>query len=109
MTVKLGKNNSRLVHILVLEAFVGPRPDGAYGLHWDDDPSNNRVENLRWGTPSENMYDKVRNGRHHNAEKTACKYGHPLTGENLTIDTLGKRVCRTCQRERMRRYRARNK
>lgn len=105
LSVKLGKSNTKMVHILVLEAFVGPRPNGLCGLHWDDDPSNNCVDNLRWGTRSANMHDKVRNGRHHNAIKTTCKYGHPLSGENLSIDTLGKRVCRTCQRDRMRKYR----
>lgn len=109
LSVKLGKNNRAMVHHLVLEAFAGLRPPGAYGLHWDDDPANNCIENLRWGTPTDNMHDKVRNGRHHNAVKTQCKYGHPLEGDNLSIDTLGKRVCKTCQRNRMRRHRARKK
>lgn len=109
LSVKLGKTTRAMVHHLVLEAFVGPRPSGAYGLHWDDNPDNNCIENLRWGTPSDNMHDKVRNGLHHNALKTHCKYGHPLDGSNLSIDTLGKRVCKSCQRDRMRRYRARNR
>src|SRR5690349_5649582 len=37
------------VHRLVLLTFVGPCPPGQESLHWDDDPTNNRIENLRWG------------------------------------------------------------
>jgi hypothetical protein len=51
------------VHVLVLEAFVGPRPDGMECLHWDDDPTNNNVANLRWDTRAENIRDAIRNGR----------------------------------------------
>lgn len=49
----LGKEKS--VHGLVLEAFVGCRPKGMYGLHGDDNTRNNRLSNLRWGTPKENQ------------------------------------------------------
>ena len=52
------------VHILVLEAFVGLRPAGMEACHFDDDFTNNAVENLRWDTHSANMHDAVRNGRH---------------------------------------------
>ena len=52
-----------LVNWLVLEAFVGPRPDGMWCCHWDDDPANNHLSNLRWDTPSGNVRDKRRNGR----------------------------------------------
>lgn len=50
------------VHHLVLEAFVGPRPDGMLGLRYDDDPENCTIGNLRWGTFSENAEDAKRNG-----------------------------------------------
>ena len=33
---------------LVLMAFVGPRPIGMEACHWNDDPSDNRLSNLRW-------------------------------------------------------------
>ncbi|WP_352681130.1 NUMOD4 motif-containing HNH endonuclease [Mesorhizobium sp. M0184] len=52
-----------LVHTLVLENFVGPRPEGKYGCHKDDRPANNRLDNLYWGTPTENCADKIRNGK----------------------------------------------
>lgn len=36
--------------------------------------------------------------RNANTEKTHCKRGHPLSGENLYVNaTSGARVCRTCQ------------
>ena len=50
------------VHRLVLEAFVGPRPEGMACRHLDGDRANNRVENLAWGTYSENERDKLRHG-----------------------------------------------
>ncbi len=56
------KTTTRKAHRLVLEAFVGPRPDGMMCRHLDGDPSNNRLDNLRWGTPRENEADKVAHG-----------------------------------------------
>lgn len=37
---------------------------------------------------------------------THCKRGHEFTAENTRLDKRGSRVCRTCVREAMRRYRA---
>ena len=51
------------VHRLVLEAFSGPPPVGTVGCHRDDNPRNNRLENLYWGTSAENRADAIRNGR----------------------------------------------
>lgn len=34
--------------------------------------------------------------------KLTCHRGHPLDGENLHIDTSGRRICRTCKRETLR-------
>lgn len=33
-----------------------------------------------------------------NSRKTQCIHGHELIGENLVIDSLGRRVCKTCRR-----------
>ena len=51
------------VGALVLTMFYGPRPDGAVVMHLDDDPTNNRIDNLRWGTPADNARDMARKGR----------------------------------------------
>ena len=62
-TVCLGRGNRRLVHRLVAEAFI-PNPNNLPLVrHMDDDPLNNRVENLAWGTQTDNMQDCVRHGR----------------------------------------------
>lgn len=42
------------VHRLVLTAFVGECPEGQQCLHNDDDPTNNCLYNLSWGTPKKN-------------------------------------------------------
>lgn len=86
------------VHRLVLEAFVGPRPEGMEGCHFDDDNENNRLSNLRWDTHSGNMRDKVRNGHCHQTNKTHCKWGHEFTPDNTKIGKNGGRWCRECQR-----------
>jgi len=44
------------VHRLVCEAFHGPAPFvGAVVIHLDEDATNNRPENMRWGTQKENL------------------------------------------------------
>ena len=91
----------RTVHVMVLEAFVGPRPEGMLALHWNDIPDDNRLENLRWGTPSENKQDEVRNGLHFNANRTHCTHGHPLAAPNLVqVRSERRRRCLACQRAR---------
>ena len=51
------------VHVLICEAFHGPRPDGMMALHENDERHDNREENLYWGTPKQNAADAARNGR----------------------------------------------
>lgn len=53
-----GRYQTFRVHRLVLEAFVGPCPDGMECRHFPDtDKTNNRLENLSWGTPEQNRDD----------------------------------------------------
>jgi len=58
------------VHQLVLTAFHGPRPKGNVARHLNDEKTDNRVENLAWGTRSENAFDAQRNGRMPKKERT---------------------------------------
>ena len=51
------------VSVLIAEAFLGPKPEGLWCLHRDDDKRNNCVSNLYWGTPSDNSNDAYANGR----------------------------------------------
>lgn len=59
-----GVKKDRLVHGLVLEAFVCPRPDGMQAAHNDGNRRNNVITNLRWATPVENNADKILHGTH---------------------------------------------
>lgn len=59
---KNGRPVKRGVHRVMLEAFVGPCPDGMEACHNDGQRSNNVISNLRYGTPMENGHDKVVHG-----------------------------------------------
>ena len=99
-----GKRRKDYLHHWVLWAFRGPKPEeGAVARHLNDDPADNRLENLEWGSRGQNQHDMFRNGI--KAHKTHCKHGHPLEGENVAP---GRR-CRTCQRARAKAQRARMK
>jgi len=56
---KNGRTYNTGVHRLVLLVFKGPCPDGMECSHLDDDRSNNRLKNLKWGTRSENQQMRV--------------------------------------------------
>ena len=88
------------VHRLVMEAFVGPRPDGMNVCHNNGDPTDNRLGNLRYDTQSENMSDRRRHGTDHEVNKTHCPRGHLLAGANLVPSKLahGSRECLSCAR-----------
>lgn len=106
LSVDLCKGGRRIrrmsrVHRLVLESFVGPCPDGMEVCHYDGDPANNRIENLRYDTRSANMFDRVRHGRDLNSVKTHCKHGHPFDEQNTYPRPEGGRSCRTCMKARM--------
>lgn len=100
--VGVGGNKQRPIGQLVLETFVGPRPPQMEACHRDDDPWNNALSNLYWGTSSQNKRDMVRNGNHPSARKAYCKRGHPLSGEgsNVYLKKDGGRQCNTCRNER---------
>ncbi len=60
---KNGQTINAYVHRLVLLAFVGPCPAGMEACHFPDrDVHNNRVDNLRWGTRSDNVQDMITHG-----------------------------------------------
>lgn len=58
-----GRGRSYRIHQLMLRAFKGEPPPGCESLHDNDIKTDNRIENLSWGTRSRNMCDMIRNGR----------------------------------------------
>ena len=84
MTVD-GRSKLCYVHRLVAEAFI-QNPNGYPDInHIDGDPSNNRVDNLEWCTPKQNLEHAYRTGlvpsrncylcgkEHYSKEHTICK------------------------------------
>ncbi len=87
------------VHSLVLSAFVGPRPDGMECRHLNSIKSDNRLENLAWGTRRENVDDRIaighvpRGERHYHAkltDKIVLKLRHEAAAGD-TIKTIASR------------------
>jgi hypothetical protein len=58
------------LHRLILEAFVGPPPDGMQACHIDGNKTNNMPSNLRWDTCKANIEDKKRHGTYHSGERS---------------------------------------
>ncbi len=79
-----GKPRKGKVHLLVLEAFYCPRPDGLVCDHIDRNTMNNQIENLRWITMSEN----TRRGR---TAKLTPETAHAIRESNETRAVLASR------------------
>ncbi|MFF1916144.1 HNH endonuclease signature motif containing protein [Streptomyces sp. NPDC058239] len=108
-------------HVWAYERFVGPVPKGLqldHLCHTNDSSCAGGVEclhrrcvnpaHLEPVTARENI---LRGNSIHaaNAAKTHCVKGHPFDAANTHVKSRGNRVCRTCQRASMARYRARKK
>lgn len=70
--VRLGGGGPTVqVHVLVLEAHVGPRPPGFEACHGDGVRDNNALTNLRWASRKENQADRIRHGTDQFGERNA--------------------------------------
>lgn len=83
--VTLCKNGSRkdfYVHRLVAMSFIGEIPRGMFVCHKDGNGENNRLENLKIGTPKENSFDR----KVHGTETVGSKHGmSKLVEEDVSI------------------------
>ena len=68
------------LHRLILEAFVGPCPEGMGCRHLNGNKMDNRIENLAWGTQQENIDDNVVQGTIRKRESHGMA---KLTGEQV--------------------------
>ncbi len=64
-----GIRTTVLLHRVVLEAFTGPCPEGEETRHGNGIRTDNRLENLSWGTSAQNEEDKRRHGTHQIGER----------------------------------------
>lgn len=74
-----GKNKTYKTHRLIYEAFHGVIPDGKLIRHLNDDPSDNRLENLAVGDKRDNFLDARRNGKSCDGSKSP----HAVLTEDL--------------------------
>lgn len=79
------------VHRLVAKAFIPNPKNYPHVLHYDDNPANNYVENLRWGNDKMNQKDRRRNNGCHNEGEN---HGMSILTENQVID-IKKRIYNT--------------
>jgi hypothetical protein len=68
LRASLHKNNMhkiRFIHVLVAESFIGKKPEKMEVCHNDGNRKNNSIENLRYGTRSDNVKDAIKHGTHY--------------------------------------------
>jgi hypothetical protein len=84
------------LHQLVLLAFVGPPPEGMVGRHvLNNDPGDNRLENLAYGTQSQNCRDKELHGTAQRGERH-WRALYAALNPPLTVPTDGTTIAPGC-------------
>lgn len=94
-----GKVANYYVHRLVWEAFNGPVPNGYEVNHMDENPGNNRLDNLNLVTHKENMnwgticerQSKSHTGKK-KTEEARKKLSSSLKGKHINRTDMSKRV-----------------
>ena len=105
--VNLRKDNIQrtfCLHQLKLLVFVGPCPEGMECRHLNGDAADNRLENLRWGTTTENQRDRQRHGTSNRDLKVNqgekhwnVKLTKELVREIRRRARAGERPCHLCK------------
>lgn len=125
MSVCLKKENTKkwyYIHRLVANNFINNKELKPFINHLDCNPSNNKVDNLEWCTPQENVNHMIKLGRNTRTEewnerrnKSNSKYKKKVlginikTGEEIILDSMhdGEKygfkagdICRCCKDQR---------
>lgn len=66
-----GRGKTYMVHQLVAEAFLGPKPKKLVVRHLDGNYLNNNIENLAYGTQKQNLADAIAHGTHVSCKRKA--------------------------------------
>lgn len=74
------KPEYRRIHRLILESWLGPCPPGLISRHLNGDPTDNRIENLAYGTKAENYSDSISHGTANIGER---QYKAKLTNQQV--------------------------
>ncbi len=94
---KNGKAKTVGVHRVVLLSFLGENPCKPEGCHFDNNPSNNQLSNLYWGTRQENEDHKTATGCRpittvNKLTRKDVDAAFRLRSEGLTLMEIGKRI-----------------
>lgn len=98
--LRLGRRNvTRNIHNLIMEAFVGLRPEGMYICHYNGIKTDARLDNLRYDTPKENCQDRFRHEPHLLIPRQHCSRGHEMRAPNLPpyLHEGARPDCRACR------------
>lgn len=100
-----GKSITQKVHSLVLNVFVGPKPSAYYECgHLNGCASDNRAENLRWITRSENNATrKIKHSENHPFAKMSnktAKFVYALRKQGMTYKQIATQLHLTFEQVR---------
>jgi len=108
VTLSNQKHRNQQIHRLVAKAFIqyDENSDGIV-MHKDDNPKNNKVENLMWGTYTQNINEAYEHGLRDNNRPVMCmetgdvflsarKAGKEMFG----IPKRGDHIVQVCRSER---------
>lgn len=93
LSVILGRgSNGKPVHQLVMLAFQGETPKGMEILHINGNPNDNRINNLRYGSRTDNILDVYKIGKLwrklsiHDVKEIRIRLTNGETGHSIALD-----------------------
>lgn len=107
--VRAQRRQELFVHQTVMRAFVGEPPPNMVVRHLNGNPADCRLENLAYGSLSQNSLDSVVHDTHANARKTKCPRQHDYSSKNTYVSSKGIRFCRACNALAAQRYKQRRR